>query len=173
MIFSTTVVLNSSLSEKNCTRYDQKMYIDLHEKYPLFLSDFSEICIFYTDFRKYYEIRPVGSICFLRIDGQTLRSFPKFCERARKQRHDFIIPTFVTSNDMRSKWKITMNFRTNILSSQGIRQIYIHPRLHSHTIVIPAVGNYNKLNGFNVSLVLNSAFLAKVTFYKETITAQL
>jgi len=28
------------------------MYIGLHVKYPLFLSDFKETCIFSTDFRK-------------------------------------------------------------------------------------------------------------------------
>ena len=29
-----------------------KLYIGLHVKYPLFLSEFIETCIFWTDFRK-------------------------------------------------------------------------------------------------------------------------
>jgi len=30
----------------------KKMYIGLHVKYPLFLSDFNETCVLSTDFRK-------------------------------------------------------------------------------------------------------------------------
>jgi len=30
----------------------KKMYIGLHVKFPLFLSDFNETLIFWTDFRK-------------------------------------------------------------------------------------------------------------------------
>ena len=32
-----------------------KMYIGLYVKYPLFLSEFNETWIFYTDFRKTYK----------------------------------------------------------------------------------------------------------------------
>jgi len=33
-------------------RYDKKIYIGRNVKYPLFLSDFNEIWILWTDFRK-------------------------------------------------------------------------------------------------------------------------
>jgi hypothetical protein len=31
------------------------MYIDLHMKYPLYMSDFNESCIHPTDYRKFLE----------------------------------------------------------------------------------------------------------------------
>jgi hypothetical protein len=34
-----------------------KMYIDLHVKYPLFLSDFNDTLIFWKDFRKYSNMK--------------------------------------------------------------------------------------------------------------------
>jgi hypothetical protein len=39
-------IWNNSQSKKNWVRYDQNMYIGLHAKYPLFLSDFNETWIF-------------------------------------------------------------------------------------------------------------------------------
>ena len=66
LIFYTTFVLNISDSKKNWVRYDHKMYIGLHIKNPLFLSDCSEAWIFSTFFRKntqisnFMKVRPVG-----------------------------------------------------------------------------------------------------------------
>jgi len=51
------------------------MYIDLHVKYLLFLSDFDKTWILQTEFRKntqisnFMKIRPVGAELF-RTDGQ-------------------------------------------------------------------------------------------------------
>jgi hypothetical protein len=39
-------------SKKKWARCDKNMYIGLHAKYPLLLSDFNETLIFSTDFRK-------------------------------------------------------------------------------------------------------------------------
>jgi hypothetical protein len=51
------------------------MYIVLHVKYSLYISDFNGTRIFLTDFRKilitnFKKIRPVGAEMF-RTDGQT------------------------------------------------------------------------------------------------------
>jgi len=51
-VFYTTFVWIMSHSKKNWTRCDQIWIIGLHEKYPLFLSDFDKIWIFWTECRK-------------------------------------------------------------------------------------------------------------------------
>jgi len=77
------------------------IYICVHVKYPLFLSDFSETLIFSTDFRKtlitnFMKIRPVRTEIF-HADGRTNRQtaryeeansrFSQFYERAYKRLH--------------------------------------------------------------------------------------
>jgi len=55
-----------------------KMYNGIHIKYPLFLADFNETCIFSTYFLKnvqmsnFMKIRPVGSE-LLHVYGRTVR----------------------------------------------------------------------------------------------------
>jgi len=77
LIFSTTFVWSIAHSKKKWARYDKKMYVCRHVKYPLFLSDFDETWIFATDFQKIlkYEIsrRSVHwePSCSMRTDGQT------------------------------------------------------------------------------------------------------
>ena len=72
------------------------MYIRLHEKYPLFLSDFNDTWIFSKDFRKkkktqisnFIQIRPVRAELF-HADGRANRHdeanshFSQFYERAK------------------------------------------------------------------------------------------
>jgi hypothetical protein len=52
LIFSTASVWSISHSTKKWARYDKKMYIGLHVKYPLFLSNFNDAWTFSTDLKK-------------------------------------------------------------------------------------------------------------------------
>jgi hypothetical protein len=52
LIFCTTFVWSISHSKKNWARYNQKLYIGLHVKYRLLLSDFSNTWIFSNRFSK-------------------------------------------------------------------------------------------------------------------------
>ena len=67
-IFSINCVRNIFHSKRNPSRFDRKMYICLHVKYPSFLSDFNKnLHFFATEFRKipkilnFTKIGPVGS----------------------------------------------------------------------------------------------------------------
>jgi hypothetical protein len=51
-ISSTSVVWNSYDSKKYLARYDKYICMGSHVNYPLFLSDFNETWIFWTNFRK-------------------------------------------------------------------------------------------------------------------------
>jgi hypothetical protein len=72
-----------------------KNYIGLHVEYPLFLSDFNDTLIFWTDFSKnsqiqdFMKIRPLGAELF-HADRLTDRHeeansrFSQFCEMSLK-----------------------------------------------------------------------------------------
>jgi hypothetical protein len=89
LIFSM-FVWNISHSKKNWVRYDQKPYIGLHVKYPLFLSEFNETWIFWRIFEKYFnikfqEIHPVGAELFQMDSHDKANShFSQFCKFAWK-----------------------------------------------------------------------------------------
>ena len=104
---STTFARNISHSKSNWARYDKKMYIALHMKYPLFLFGFNETWIFFFDrFSKnvqisnLMEIRPVRAEFFHAdrgTEGQTDRHkesnshFSQFCESTYKR----LLPTYL------------------------------------------------------------------------------
>jgi hypothetical protein len=52
LISSVSFVWNISHSKKTWSRYDKKTYICLYVKYQLFLSDFKETLIIWTDIPK-------------------------------------------------------------------------------------------------------------------------
>jgi len=80
---------NISHSKKNWARYDQ-IYMGLHVKCLLFLSNFNKTRIFFTDFSKktqisnFTKIRPVGSELF-HAEGRTdmTKLFVTFCNFAK------------------------------------------------------------------------------------------
>jgi hypothetical protein len=92
LIFST--ILSETFLILTRNKQDRsKMYICLHVKYPLFLSEFNDTWIFSTDFSKnpyilnFMKIRPMGPELF-HADGQrnghdeANSRLLKFCERA-------------------------------------------------------------------------------------------
>jgi len=86
--FSVTLIWNLAHPKKKWTRYDRK-YVGFRVKYPLFLSDFSELEFFDTfsksiKMSNFLKISPLGAE-FFHADGQTdmtklivaLRNFAK------------------------------------------------------------------------------------------------
>jgi hypothetical protein len=76
LIFSKTVSEIFLILRRNERGMIKEMYIGLHVKYSLCLSDFIETWIFSTDFRKFlkyqssWKICPLGAELF-HADGQT------------------------------------------------------------------------------------------------------
>ena len=66
-------VWNVSHSKKNWERYDHKMHVGLHVKYPLFLPDFNKTWILSTYFRKNTQISRKSVHADGRTDGRTDR----------------------------------------------------------------------------------------------------
>jgi hypothetical protein len=57
LIFSMTLIWNISHSKKDWVRYDQKLFVGLHVKCPLFLSDFNESWFGWQIFGKYCNMK--------------------------------------------------------------------------------------------------------------------
>jgi hypothetical protein len=76
LIFFTTLSETFLILRRN-ERNMIKMYIGLHAKYPLFLSDFNENWLFSTDFRKILKYQnSLKSVqleprCAIRMGGRT------------------------------------------------------------------------------------------------------
>ena len=128
LIFSINFIRNIFHSKNNSAKYDQKSYIGLHVKYPLFLSDFNSIRIFPTDFRKIlkYQIswksvqwEPNCSVRTEdrtdgRTDGETYMTklTVVFLNFANAPQNTFI---FVWGGDARTWRKAREIIKTNIL----------------------------------------------------------
>ena len=90
LISFITFVWNISHYVKNWARYDQKIYIGLHVKFPLLLSIFSETLKFLTEFREIIKYQISWKTVLWEPDGRTDRHdednscFWQFCERATK-----------------------------------------------------------------------------------------
>jgi len=99
---SSTLAWNISHSKKNSSKILSWMYIGLHVKYPLLLSDFKEIWFFSTDFRKIIKYKILWKSvqwelsCFMRKGRQTDRHdetnsrFSQLCEPTKNE-HSFYI----------------------------------------------------------------------------------
>jgi hypothetical protein len=95
MCFFSTTLLETFLILRRNARDMIKMYMGLHVKRLLFLSEFNETWIFSTHFRRIFKYQISWKSvqwepsCSMRRNGQreTWRSFSLFCKRALKNRH--------------------------------------------------------------------------------------
>jgi len=107
------------------------MFIWLHVKYPLFLSDFSEILIFPTDFRKIlrYQISwksvQKEPSCSIRTDrhGETNMSLLQFSESASKGCDDTRTRNFLITNTanltFRPRRSVGCNGQKGVVRNRG------------------------------------------------------
>ena len=106
--FSLPFVLKHFPFEEEINEIWSKMYIDLHVKYPLFLSNFTHAWIFSTDFRrilkcqvswKFFQWEPS---CSMRTDrrkdshDEAHSRFSQFCESVWKEWGSVLLPDVST-----------------------------------------------------------------------------
>ena len=98
-----------SHSKKNWARYDHKCILVVMLEYPFFISDFKEICIFSTSFRKLFKYENSGN---LRVEAEV------FHADGRTDRHDEANNRFSQFCEKRLKWYIKLNMKQTTITLQ-------------------------------------------------------